>query len=283
MYPVLLSFGDHAASSWHVLLVLAMALSCGLAFWLRDRIDLSRRRLGLFCALAAVFGVLGAKLGHCLLEAPGHLLDDGRVTTGVGDLLAADPWHWTHLLDGGYVWYPGLLLAALGVVLLARALRQPLWPLADLLVLVLPFGMATGRLGCFLAGCCHGAATDLPWAVSFGAGPGAGLGPVHPTQLYEAVLDLGLGVTLLLQRRGLAHAGLSSARFLVLSGGIRFALEFWRGDLERGVWFDGLFSSSQALALLSMVAGGVLLWYVSPSRDARTRTRPDIAQEVAAR
>ena len=57
------------------------------------------------------------------------------------------------------------------------------------------FGHVVGRLGCFMAGCCYGHETNVPWAVTF-TNPlarenvGTPLGvPLHPTQLYEAGVE----------------------------------------------------------------------------------------------
>lgn len=51
----------------------------------------------------------------------------------------------------------------------------------DQYALPLAAALAIGRLGCFFNGCCWGTPTELPWGVDFG------LGPVHPTQLYEVI------------------------------------------------------------------------------------------------
>lgn len=53
----------------------------------------------------------------------------------------------------------------------------------DYFALPVAIAVATGRLGCFVSGCCLGATTNVPWAVVF---PSAGDSlPRHPTQLYE--------------------------------------------------------------------------------------------------
>lgn len=46
-------------------------------------------------------------------------------------------------------------------------------------------GVAVGRIGCFLRGCCYGKPTALPWGVDFGDSI-----PRHPTMLYESVFML---------------------------------------------------------------------------------------------
>ncbi len=61
--------------------------------------------------------------------------------------------------------------------------------LGNYLVPSLLIGIFFGRIGCFLAGCCYGTATTLPWGVNFGDGVLR-----SPTQLYEAVFVLGLFV-----------------------------------------------------------------------------------------
>lgn len=126
-----------------------------------------------------------------------------------------------------------LTLALVGKVLRfdARAFDVPMIPIL--------WAAAIGRVGCFVAGCCHGVATTLPWGVSYapgsaafrhqvvdgviGAGAAASLA-VHPTQLYESALDVALAVLLTRQGRrfrrpgslALAGAvGIMAIRFLV--------------------------------------------------------------------
>jgi phosphatidylglycerol:prolipoprotein diacylglycerol transferase len=126
-------------------------------------------------------------------------------------------------------------------------------------------GLGLTRIGCFLAGCCHGARTDLPWGVRFPAGSPASRvfgdmaspsPPVHPTQLYESALGFGLlalALWLLPRRR------FSGQVFLLVTGlyaVARFFLEFIRADDDRGtVW--GLLSTSQfiSLAVIPLVVG----------------------------
>lgn len=45
----------------------------------------------------------------------------------------------------------------------------------------LPLALAVARLGCLVAGCCRGAPSSLPWAVT----PAGGGTPVHPSAVYE--------------------------------------------------------------------------------------------------
>ncbi len=101
----------------------------------------------------------------------------------------------------------------------------------------LPLALAMARLGCFVSGCCHGVATDLPWGVRLPGGAGA----VHPTPLYEIAGYVALfGVVRHLPRNYWAGA------VLVGLGLIRLAVSPWRTSASLG---DPLVSAPWLAAL----------------------------------
>jgi len=69
--------------------------------------------------------------------------------------------------EGGLVIYGGLIGAAFGFVIFVVKHRLPLLAMADLIAPSMAIGLAFGRIGCFLNGCCYGGVTDLPWHVTF--------------------------------------------------------------------------------------------------------------------
>lgn len=69
--------------------------------------------------------------------------------------------------EGGLVIYGGLIGAAFGFVVFVLKHRLPLLAMADLIAPSMAIGLALGRVGCFLNGCCYGGETDLPWHVTF--------------------------------------------------------------------------------------------------------------------
>ncbi|MGL4513720.1 MAG: prolipoprotein diacylglyceryl transferase [Lacipirellulaceae bacterium] len=71
--------------------------------------------------------------------------------------------------EGGLVVYGSLIGAALVFLWFAWKHELPTLALADALAPTLAAGLALGRLGCLLNGCCYGGACDLPWAVTFPA------------------------------------------------------------------------------------------------------------------
>jgi phosphatidylglycerol:prolipoprotein diacylglycerol transferase len=69
--------------------------------------------------------------------------------------------------EGGLVIYGGLVGAAVAFVFFVQKHRLPLLAMADLIAPSMAIGLALGRVGCFLNGCCYGGQTDLPWHVTF--------------------------------------------------------------------------------------------------------------------
>lgn len=69
--------------------------------------------------------------------------------------------------EGGLVFYGSIIGGALAYVVMVRRMRLPGLALADLIAPSLLAGLAFGRIGCLLNGCCYGGETDKPWAVTF--------------------------------------------------------------------------------------------------------------------
>jgi phosphatidylglycerol:prolipoprotein diacylglycerol transferase len=203
---------------------------------------------------------------------------------------------------GGLVFYGGFIGAVLVSVWYMRKHRMPFFPHADAIIPSVAIGHAIGRLGCFAAGCCWGAACDphLPWAarfppeslayqsqlsnhvIQFGA---ARTLPIHPTQLYEAIGELGIFVALTLWRTRKRFHGELLALYLMLYAPLRALIETMRGDEERGRVFNFLGPlargawwnlSTSELISVAIFAFGVVL-YVTLGRRAGGRTEPAAA------
>jgi phosphatidylglycerol---prolipoprotein diacylglyceryl transferase len=69
--------------------------------------------------------------------------------------------------EGGLVIYGALLGGAVALIAFVRKHHLPLLALADLIAPSMLVGLALGRIGCLLNGCCYGGPTTLPWAVTF--------------------------------------------------------------------------------------------------------------------
>jgi phosphatidylglycerol:prolipoprotein diacylglycerol transferase len=99
--------------------------------------------------------------------------------------------------QGGVVAYGALLGGLLGMLLFVRRHRLPLLGLGDLVTPSIMLGLALGRIGCLLNGCCFGSPCELPWAVTFPAGDWpyspAYQAQVQRGQLWSPTLGFTLG------------------------------------------------------------------------------------------
>ena len=67
---------------------------------------------------------------------------------------------------GGLVIYGGFFGGVVGLLAFFWKYRVPLLATADLVAPSLMLGLAIGRIGCLLNGCCYGGPCELPWAVT---------------------------------------------------------------------------------------------------------------------
>ena len=153
----------------------------------------------------------------------------------------------------------------------------------DVVAPSLALGIALGRVGCFLNGCCYGDLCKLPWGVSFPHDSPAwteqvfdGLLkrdilwslPVHPTQLYSAIDGLILLFLLSAYYPLRRRDGAVMALLMVTYPITRFLIEYLRND--EGVFFLGLTISQNISVLLLGV--GILFWsWLLRSRVVRER------------
>jgi phosphatidylglycerol:prolipoprotein diacylglycerol transferase len=165
--------------------------------------------------------------------------------------------------EGGLVFYGGLVLAVIVAFWYMKWHRLPIWKVADLISPLIALGLFFGRTGCFLAGCCYGKETSLPWGVVFKNPDSlARLNvPLHPTQLYDAANGLAIFFFLNWMERRKTFDGQIFWLFLLLYSITRFFIEIFRGD-PRGFLFGDLLSTSQGVGILLAILSIFMLFYM---------------------
>jgi phosphatidylglycerol:prolipoprotein diacylglycerol transferase len=199
-------------------------------------------------------------------------------------------WDIFKLWEGGIVFY-GSVLGATAGLFFYRAMRPfPLGPVLDSLAPAIALGIAIGRIGCFLNGCCYGDMCDaqkIPWAVTFPRESAPWVDqvkhglipltasrslPVHPTQLYSALDGLILVVLLSAFYPLRKRDGEVMALLMMTYPVSRFLIERLRNDEPAA--FAGL-TISQNISIL-LLACGVVYWF-SLQRRAASRYADTIA------
>lgn len=235
MQPIAFRIGDIEIGSYGLLLSLAVILGLAVARWLGHERGLDRTRL----ADILIWGVVGAVLGGRLLGSLVASLRGGRLVV-------------LEFRETGAV--HGAVLC--GVFAFGLALKGSKLDVRDAFDAAAPAGslaLAIGRVGCFLAGCCYGAPTNVAWAVP--APEELGAHATHPVQLYEAFGQLVITALLIVAFRRRQLRGELAMVFFVLEGFLRVFVETYRGDAARGVWSLGL-TTGQITGLLFVALGG---------------------------
>lgn len=161
------------------------------------------------------------------------------------------------------VFYGGLILAIIFSIWYMRRHKLPIWKIADHISPLISLGLFFGRIGCFLAGCCYGKETSLPWGVTF-TNPNslARLNVrLHPTQLYEAAIALAIFFFLNWREKKKTFDGQIFWLFLFMYAVTRFFTEMLRGD-PRGSLFSALLSTSQGIGIFLAIISFFMLFYL---------------------
>jgi prolipoprotein diacylglyceryltransferase len=161
-----------------------------------------------------------------------------------------------HFMEGGYWGWPIAFLPC--VLAYPFALSVPKVPFFRAVAFILPPVFVVQKVACFLAGCCFGCETEMPWAVIFPNDSLCELSgkPIHPLQVYDAVLAAGiLGVVVFLDRKGNEATRANLLPVMIgLYASARFATEFLRPHPDTEV-----ISTSQWIELGAVVAVASLL------------------------
>jgi phosphatidylglycerol:prolipoprotein diacylglycerol transferase len=252
MHPILIDFGFFQLPAYGVLLATAVIVALWTLRLRADRAGLDGTSLVDFGLWLVIWALLGAKLLLILVELPRYLRDPASI---LGTIRA------------GGVFLGGFVAAVIAAIVLLRRYKLPTLPSFDVLSPSLALGHAIGRIGCLLAGCCWGAACDLPWAITYTSPIAAeNLGTplhqhVHPFPIYSFFFNFGLYALLAAFYRRRPAAGRVFATYLLLYGSGRFLLEWTRGDAIRGFVLGGALSTSQLISAgLVFIGIGLHLW-----------------------
>jgi phosphatidylglycerol:prolipoprotein diacylglycerol transferase len=174
---------------------------------------------------------------------------------------AAKPWTEIFMVQhGGLVFYGGFMGSSLATIIYSRVKKLPLWKLADVLAPSIPLGHAFGRFGCLMTGCCYGIPSTVPWAIRFPEDHETKGVPVHPTQIYEALLNFALYGFLAWLFRRKRFDGQIFAVYLLGYAILRSIVESFRGDY-RPAEYTGALSPGQVISIFIFIAG-IGLWFV---------------------
>ncbi len=221
MFPKIFQIGGFYLPTYGVMVALGFLVALWITGKLARRSGLDPEKVSNIAVYGALAGLLGAKLLMFVVDFPYYAANPGQILS-----LAT--------LQAGGVFFGGLICALGAGYWFLRSAALPIAATLDAYAPGLVIGQAIGRIGCFAAGCCWGDLCERPWAVRFTSPEAFELTgvplnvPVHPSQLYEAVMGLAVFAILYLRFGAVRRPGSVMGLYLVLTGVARFAIEFVR-------------------------------------------------------
>ena len=135
-----------------LMLVLGFLSGIWLAHWRAKRMGENHETVTVVGILALVGGIIGARLAF-IIQNWGQFKNKGL--TSILDVTS-----------GGLIYYGGVLLGTLMVVCYLWRKRIAVRRYLDIVAVSLMVGLAFGRAGCFLNGCCYGGQCDGDWPLA---------------------------------------------------------------------------------------------------------------------
>ncbi|MBQ7576479.1 MAG: prolipoprotein diacylglyceryl transferase [Bacteroidales bacterium] len=251
--PIICRIGPLALRYYSILFVLGFPIGYWLfiKFYKREEVNTDLLEPLLYALLIGT--IVGARLGHCLFYQPDYFL------TKAHWLEIFQPWKGGLASHGGAI---GVLLAVWWYS--ARYGKKNnfdmMWVL-DRLVIAVCFAGCLIRLGNLFNSEIYGNETSLPWGFIFQRR--GEVVPKHPTQIYEALSYLILGLILLWvywRKSSKVHRGWLFGAFFIGCFGMRFLIEFIKMpqvDFEVGMKLN----MGQLLSIPFIIAGIIsVIW-----------------------
>jgi len=254
MHPILFQIGSFKLPAYGLMVALGYVAGISYLFRKAAAAGFGKETLSDLVFYSVLGGMAGAKLFYA-----------ATYWDQFGTDLLSRAAYLLRTFQYGFVFYGGLIFGAAVFFLICRRRRLPALKAADLFAPALALGHAFGRVGCFLAGCCHGSPTSCPISVTF-TNPASEVNPLylgvplHPTQLYEAAGNLAIFFILNAALRRSLAGKLPAGTVLTAYAGLysleRFLVEFLRGD-DRGALHFGL-SPAQLISAAAFAAAVIL-------------------------
>lgn len=160
-----------------VMMLVGVVSGVGLAMYRARQFGLNPELILTLAFWMFLTGIVGARLFYVV-----EYWDDFRRNhPDLGNRIVAI----LNISEGGLVVYGSFIAVMIAVAVFVRKYRLPGLALADLIAPCMFLGLAFGRVGCMLNGCCFAGVCEVPWSVQFPWGS-----PPHERQAALGLIDL---------------------------------------------------------------------------------------------
>lgn len=230
---------------WYGVLI-STGVLLGVVFALREckRIGFKEDNLLDFLLYAIPAAIIGARTYYVIFS---------------WDYYSKNPDQIINIRNGGLAIHGALIAGVIVGVLFCKKRKIKVLELLDIVMPSVALGQAIGRWGNFINQEAHGGPTDLPWGIIVNGQK------VHPTFLYESIIDLCIFLFLMWFRKNKKTTdGQVLGLYLILYSAGRFFVEGLRTD---SLMFLGM-RVAQLISLGSILLGVLLLAYLKKKNNS---------------
>lgn len=228
---------------WYGVLI-STGVLLGVVFALREckRIGFKEDNLLDFLLYAIPAAIIGARAYYVIFS---------------WDFYSKNPDQIINIRNGGLAIHGALIAGVIVGVLFCKKRKIKVLELLDIVMPSVALGQAIGRWGNFINQEAHGGPTDLPWGIIVNGQK------VHPTFLYESIIDLCIFLFLMWFRKNKKTTdGQVLGLYLIFYSAGRFFVEGLRTD---SLMFLGM-RVAQLISLGSILLGVLLLVYLNKKK-----------------
>jgi phosphatidylglycerol:prolipoprotein diacylglycerol transferase len=247
MHPIIFKIGPITIFSYGLMVALAFLAGIAVSIQYAKKEKINKDIIFDLAIYVLVASIIGARLLY---------------VAGQWDVYQDNLIEIVMLNKGGLVVIGGILGAILATFFYAKNKKIPFLKLFDICTPGTMLGLAIGRIGCLLNGCCFGVPADTFLSLSFPAGSLAnayyGTTNLHPAQIYDAVLLFVSFLILMLLYNKKKYAGQIFFAGLLLYSIVRFLVESFRFSPMH--WL-GLTPSQWMVVFFAIISSAFLFWH----------------------
>lgn len=270
MYPTLYQINEGIGiHTYGIMIMMGLLAAFAYSSHRARQVGIDSDKLPVFYMLVALMGIAVSRLFH-------FLFTDQSVE------FFANPFIYFDFSQGGLVFYGGPIGGVVTGVIYCWRKKIPTWKMLDIAGPAIMLGLAFGRVGCFLAGCCHGLHCEMPITSTFVSlhggevvgvegfphfallfykdGPGVTASaarelPLYPTQVWEMSVAFTFAATLAYFAKKLKFFdGQILVMMMIMYAGWRSTVENFRGDMNRG-----LDTAGSGLTTSQWISAGIVI------------------------
>ena len=248
MHPIIIEFGTFKVFSYGLMIMLGVVAAFIYLYTQRRRFLPDLDKISELILLCFISVFVGGKFFY-FLEKPSYFIQN--------------PSDFFSNLGQGFVFYGSFLFTVPALYWWFRKNNLNIFYSSDFIAIGGSLVHGFGKIGCFMAGCCHGKQCDTSSA--FGlifnaphtAADPKGV-PLYPVQLWDAILILSISVFMIWYMNRKKFQGELFLIYTLVYAIGRFITENYRGDEARGFVFGGWLSHSQFIAVILIVISAAL-------------------------